>query len=110
MQALRQRLACRRFIREQPGTSHCRREGRERKWQESSCRAVSGKVSAEIPRVGAGGQVSAQTEGSVIFRFCPWKKVLRLWFASSLVASWPGKGRDFGPAVLFHQGNLHLGE
>lgn len=65
---------------------------------------------AEMPHVGAGGQVSAQTEGSVSFWFRPWKKVLRLWLASSSVTSWPGKGRDFGPAVLFHQGNVHLGE
>lgn len=82
--------------------------------EESSCSVASGKVSASmISRFftpGSGGQVSIQTEWSVSFWFCPLKKVLRLWFTLSSVASWPVKGRDFGPAVLFHQGNLYLGE
>ena len=75
-----------------------------------SYHSVVSQHDAKIPHVGAGGQVSAQTEGSVSFRFRPWKKVLRLWFASSLVTRWPGKGHDFEPAVLSHQGNVHLGE
>ena len=55
---------------------------------------------AEILHTGAGGQVSTPTEWSVSFWFCPLKKVLRLWFALSSVASWPGKGHDWASSSL----------